>query len=93
MRSTIAHVSLNSPDAVAAFKASERSVANSWIRVVRLGPLLEMSSQWAHCEKDGVRVQGESRNDVANSPLYVGPLPIARKTIKVVFRVTTAGMP
>ena len=37
MRSTIAHVSLNSPDAVAAFKASERSVANSWIRVVRLG--------------------------------------------------------
>ena len=37
MRSTIAQVSLSSPDAVAAFKVSDKSLANSWSLVVRLG--------------------------------------------------------
>ena len=37
MPSTVLHVSLISPDAIAAVKVSESFLANSWIVVVRRG--------------------------------------------------------
>ena len=37
MPSTVLHVSLISPDAIAAVKVSENFLANSWILVVRRG--------------------------------------------------------
>ena len=37
MPSTVLHVSLISPDAIAAVKVSESCLANSWILVVRRG--------------------------------------------------------
>ena len=50
-----------------------------------------MSSQWAHCEKDGARVLGESQSDGANSQQSVKTTPNCQKDVEIVFGVTTFG--
>ena len=65
MHSTVLHVSLSSPDAIAAVKVSESCLANSWILVVRRGA---SAGEGVSIEKDGAHVLEESQSDGANNP-------------------------